>query len=90
MPVGTTVTVSVTPVDLYSTRSTMKMRLADFSAGGVGLLFGDSIAVGSDVTIHLPKQEGGTFDVRCVVCNCKSVADGVFRVGVKFEGVERN
>ena len=87
--VGTTVTVTVTPVDVYAARSTMKMRVADYSEGGVGLLFGESISIGSDVTIHLPRKGGGpNHDLRCSVCNCRSVADGVFRIGVRFEGIE--
>lgn len=89
--VGTTVTVTVTPVDVYSSVSTMKMRVADFSGGGIGLLFGESISIGSDVTIHLPKKggAGGQFNLRCTVCNCRGVADGVYRVGVRFEGIEK-
>jgi len=89
--VGTTVTVTVTPVDAYAARSTMRMRVADFSGGGVGLLFGESISIGSEVTIHLPRGNngGGTHNLRCLVCNCRSVADGVFRVGVQFEGLEK-
>jgi c-di-GMP-binding flagellar brake protein YcgR len=93
--VGTTVTVTVTPVDAYAARSTMRMRVADFSGGGVGLLFGDSISIGSEVTIHLPRGRqggggaGGTHNLRCLVCNCRSVADGVYRVGVQFEGLEQ-
>ena len=98
--VGTTVTVTVTPVDPFAARSTMRMRVADFSAGGVGLLFGDSISIGSEVTIHLPRGRngnggnggnggGGTHNLRCLVCNCRSVADGVYRVGVQFEGLEK-
>ena len=87
--VGTTVTVTVTPVDTYASRATMKMRVADYSDGGVGLLFGESISIGSDVTIHLPRKGGGgNHDLRCVVCNCRSVADGVFRIGVQCEGLE--
>jgi c-di-GMP-binding flagellar brake protein YcgR len=96
--VGTTVTVTVTPVDAYAARSTMRMRVADFSGGGVGLLFGESISIGSEVTIHLPRRRedsgsngstGETHNLRCLVCNCRSVADGVFRVGVQFEGLEK-
>jgi c-di-GMP-binding flagellar brake protein YcgR len=87
--VGTTVVVTVTPADVYAVRSTMKMRVADFSGGGVGLLFGDTIPIGSDVTIHLPKKQTGVFNLRCVVCNCRAVADGVFRVGVRFENIEK-
>lgn len=93
--VGTTVTVTVTPVDAYAARSTMRMRVADFSGGGVGLLFGESISIGSEVTIHLPRgnRSGGggrgTHNLRCLVCNCRSVADGVYRVGVQFEGLEK-
>jgi c-di-GMP-binding flagellar brake protein YcgR len=90
--VGTTVTVTVTPVDTYAARSTMRMRVSDFSGGGVGLLFGESISIGSEVTIHLPRERGGggqTDNLRCLVCNCRSVADGVYRVGVQFEGIER-
>jgi len=87
--IGTTVTVTVTPVDVYAPRSTMKMRVADYSHGGVGLLFGESISIGSEVTIHLPRKLGGNFNLRCTVCNCRSVADGVFRVGVRYEGAER-
>jgi c-di-GMP-binding flagellar brake protein YcgR len=97
--VGTTVTVTVTPVDPFAARSTMRMRVADFSGGGVGLLFGDSISIGSEVTIHLPPgrngnggnsgNAGGTHNLRCLVCNCRSVADGVYRVGVQFEGLEK-
>jgi hypothetical protein len=87
--VGTTVTVTVTPTDIYAARSAMKMRVSDFSPSGVGLLFGESISIGSEVTIHLPKRAGGTFKLRCTVCNCRSVADGVFRVGVRFEGMEK-
>src|SRR3954452_23909954 len=51
---GTTVTVTVTPVDSMASRSFMRMRVADFSGGGVGLLFGESISIGSEVMIHLP------------------------------------
>jgi c-di-GMP-binding flagellar brake protein YcgR len=87
--VGTTVTVTVTPVDAYAARATMRMRVADYSGGGVGLLFGESISIGSAVTIHLPRKSSGTHDLRCTVCNCRSVADGVFRVGVRFEGMEK-
>lgn len=88
--VGTTVAVSVSPSDVYSARATMKMRVADFSNGGIGLLVGDSVPIGSDVTIHLPKKDGGgNHNLRCTVCNCRSVADGVFRVGVRFEGLEK-
>jgi c-di-GMP-binding flagellar brake protein YcgR len=94
--VGTTVTVTVTPVDAYAARSTMRMRVADFSGGGVGLLFGESISIGSEVTIHLPRGRNGnggngagTHNLRCLVCNCRSVADGVYRVGVQFEGLEK-
>jgi c-di-GMP-binding flagellar brake protein YcgR len=89
LAVGTTVSVSVSPVDTYAAQSTMRMRLADYSPGGVGLLCGDSISIGSEVTVHLPKAGGGHYDLRCVVCNCRSVADGVFRVGVRFEGIEK-
>jgi c-di-GMP-binding flagellar brake protein YcgR len=76
----------------------MRMRVADFSAGGVGLLFGESISIGSEVMIHLPGRReadgnggggGGTHNLRCLVCNCRSVADGVFRIGVQFEGLEK-
>ena len=88
MAVGTTVSVRVTPADLYAAQATMKMRVADFSAGGIGLLFGDTIPIGSDVTIHLPKKTDGQFNLRCLVCNCRAVADGVYRIGVRFEGVE--
>ncbi|MDB5319074.1 MAG: hypothetical protein JWN40_705 [Phycisphaerales bacterium] len=88
--VGTTVTVTVTPIDAYAARSTMRMRVSDFSGGGVGLLFGESISIGSEVTIHLPRERGGKTDnLRCLVCNCRSVADGVYRVGVQFEGIEK-
>ena len=90
--VATTVTVTVTPVDAYAARSTMRMRVSDFSGGGVGLLFGESISIGSEVTIHLPKERGGggkTDNLRCLVSNCRSVADGVYRVGVQFEGMEK-
>jgi hypothetical protein len=87
--VGTTVAVSVSPSDAYSSRATLKMRVADYSGGGIGLLVGDTVPIGSDVTVHLPKKGGGVFNLRCTVCNCKSVADGVFRVGVRFEGLEK-
>jgi hypothetical protein len=89
MTVGTTVTVTVTPVDTYAERSTMNMRVSDFSDGGVGLLFGESISIGSEITVHLPRRQGGRHNLRCTVCNCRSVADGVFRVGVRFEGMEK-
>jgi c-di-GMP-binding flagellar brake protein YcgR len=89
IPVGTTVSVSVSPADVYSTRSTLRMRVADFSGGGIGLLVGETVPIGSDVTIQLPKKDGGTYYLRCSVCNCRSVADGVFRVGVRFEGMEK-
>ena len=90
LAVGTTVSVSVSPVDTYAAQATMRMRLADYSPGGIGLLCGDSISVGSEVTVHLPKSGGGgNYDLRCVVCNCRSVADGVFRIGVRFEGIEK-
>src|SRR5205814_3569604 len=90
LAVGTTVSVSVSPVDTYAARATMRMRLADYSPGGVGLLCGDSISIGSEVTVHLPRANGdGNYDLRCVVCNCRSVADGVFRIGVRFESLER-
>jgi c-di-GMP-binding flagellar brake protein YcgR len=96
---GTTVTVTVTPVDSMASRSFMRMRVADFSGGGVGLLFGESISIGSEVMIHLPGRRDAdgngsgdraiTHNLRCLVCNCRSVADGVFRVGVQFEGLEK-
>jgi c-di-GMP-binding flagellar brake protein YcgR len=93
LAVGTTVSVSVSPVDTYAAHATMRMRLADYSPGGVGLLCGDSISIGSEVTVHLPKAGGGggggNYDLRCVVCNCRSVADGVYRIGVRFEGFEK-
>jgi c-di-GMP-binding flagellar brake protein YcgR len=90
LAVGTTVAVSVSPVDTYAAQATMRMRLADYSPGGVGLLCGDSISVGSEVTVHLPRAGGGgNYDLRCVVCNCRSVADGVYRIGVRFESLEK-
>jgi hypothetical protein len=104
VPVGTTVAVTVTPVDLYASTSTMKMRIADYSPGGIGLLCGETISIGSDVLIRLPRKAasasagGGSnrsgsehdgFNLRCSVCSCRGVADGVFRVGVRFESLEK-
>jgi hypothetical protein len=91
VPVGTTVSVTVTPCDLYALASTMRMRVADYSAGGIGLLSGETVSIGSDVLIRLPgKPGGGTgFNIRCSVASCRGVADGVFRVGVRFEAIEK-
>jgi hypothetical protein len=94
VPVGTTVAVTVTPVDLYASTSTMKMRIADYSPGGIGLLCGETISIGSDVLIRLPRKAGSGrdddgFNLRCSVCSCRGVADGVFRVGVRFESLDK-
>ena len=60
--VGTTVTVTVTPVDAYAgdRRCGCGWRIW----GGVGLLFGESISIGSEVTIHLPcrREASGSND----------------------------
>jgi hypothetical protein len=86
--VGAVVAVTVMPADAYSTMSTLTMKLDNFSDGGIGLLSGETVTIGSDVILQFRDGEGGgrRFDLRCVVCSCKAVADGVFRLGVKYDG----
>lgn len=56
----------------------------DLSAGGIGLLSPDSMAVGSKFMVRLPKQGGGFLGLLCSVQNCVEKEKDLFAVGACF------
>lgn len=87
-PMGTSVSVSVFPHDPDSLLSNMVMRVADVSAGGIGLLYVKPLVIGSEVTVTVENRQFAPAHLRCIVVSCKSVADSMYRIGLRFEHVE--
>lgn len=86
---GASVSVTVLPHDPDGLLSNMIMRVTDVSPGGIGLLYCKPLVIGSEVTVTVQTREGGATNLRCVVCSSKSVADSMYRIGVRFENVEQ-
>ena len=85
---GTSLTVTVTSGGFEDASAPMCMRVEDFSAGGMGLLYSESVSVGSTMLLDLPDLDGQRVLVHSTVCSCHAVADRIYRIGVRFEHVE--
>lgn len=80
---------TVLPHDPDGLLSNMIMRVTDVSAGGIGLLYCRPLTIGSEVTVTVETRLAGPMNLRCVVCSSKSVADQMYRIGVRFENLEQ-
>ena len=56
----------------------------DVSFKGIGLLQSKQAARGSQFVITLPKRDGGSMSILCIVMYCRTLADGIFNVGATF------
>jgi hypothetical protein len=52
-------------------------------------LYSDSVSLGSTMLLDLTDpSDGHRLLVHATVCSCHAVADGIYRIGVRFEHVE--
>jgi len=62
-----------------------RARVEDASPGGVGLLYTQSLEIGSHFVIHFPRLADQPLSIRCAVRNCSPSPSGHFRIGAEFE-----
>jgi hypothetical protein len=56
----------------------------DLSFKGIGLLQSRQSARGSQFVITLPKKDGESASILCMVLYCRVLADGIYNVGAEF------